>query len=188
VLDAGGLGGWGQGGEGDEGKQGHRYHQRPLLLRESPPPGGPRPAKHPPRRRPSLSPQQRTSRSPPSATSHTPRRRPFFRLRAPASRRGVCPSRQRTRMRTSCYGCIVHRSLASRHTFWGIICAEERCLRVAFCVTLSPSLMPALLPRGDESRMDSWRNFLERRQGEVPWDSSTTPYPRSGVPTLEEGP
>jgi hypothetical protein len=40
------------------------------------------------------------------------------------------------------------------------------------CVTLS--LMPALLPRDEEFRMNSWRNHLELRQLEVLVDNSTT--------------
>ena len=48
VLGVGGFGGGDHGGQGGEGKQGYRHHyQRPLHPREGPPPGGPRPPKHP---------------------------------------------------------------------------------------------------------------------------------------------
>src|SRR5919107_4157007 len=62
-------------------------------------------------------------------------------------------------MRMPCYGCIVHRSPAPHNTSRRIICAGNRCLRVALRHALP--LMPALLARGDEFRMDPWRNFRE---------------------------
>src|SRR5215208_946599 len=53
------------------------------------------------------------------------------------------------------------RFAASRNTPWRSISVEGRCLRVALHHAIS--LMPALLPRGDGFRMNSWRAFLEIR-------------------------
>jgi len=53
------------------------------------------------------------------------------------------------------------------------------------CCFAPPSLMPALLPRSDEFRMNSWRNFLEFHTGDVHVGGSSTLSPRPGRPTLE---
>jgi hypothetical protein len=55
------------------------------------------------------------------------------------------------------------------------------------CCFAPHSLMPALLPRSDEFRMNSWRNFLEFHAGDVHVGGSSTLSPRPGEPTLRGG-
>src|SRR5215213_1282392 len=83
-------------------------------------------------------------------------------------------------MRIPCYEHTIHRFAAPRNTPWNIICADGRSPRVA----LRRSLMPALLPEGDEFRMNSLRNFLEFHAGEVHVEGSSTLAPRPGEPAL----
>jgi len=100
----------------------------------------------------------------------TDRRRPVgF---APPPHDGFALLAGATRMRMPCYEHTIHRFAAPRNIPWRRIPADGRRPRVVLRHAL---LLPALLPMGDESRMNSWRTFLEIRQGEFPWDSSTTP-------------
>jgi hypothetical protein len=70
-----------------------------------------------------------------------------------------------TPMRVPCYEHTIHGFAATHNTPWRMYSACRRCSPVLLCATLS--LMPALLPRSDEFRMNSWRNFLEFHAGNV---------------------
>jgi hypothetical protein len=170
VLRVGGFGGWDQGGEGDEDKQCPRKHHQCLLrLGVDPPISGPRPLS-------TSAPAAFTKAATtdisvsPSDTSHTPRR-PFFGLCAPASCDGFDLLAACARLATyASYTGHQRRAIPLGGAF-----PQREDVSGLLCVTLS--LMPALLPRGDESAMNTWRTFLVVRQSEVPGDSWTTSSP-----------
>src|SRR5215213_774619 len=94
---------------------------------------------------------------PPCSATRLPltHRKPLLRLCAPASRR-VCPSR------SSAHGCAC---LVANTPYIGS----------------QPHAILPYLPVGDEFRMNSWRNFLEIRQGEVAYTLAAVAPERVGA-------
>ena len=58
----------------------------------------------------------------------------------------------------ACYECTIHAHLAPRNTAWRP-CPHMNDASMLPCVMRC--LMPALLPKGDESAMNPWRKFRE---------------------------